>query len=226
MRCDYPSTTTTTRATTGKPPFTVDVSDQGATDEGDVDDSETTEFQTDDRPIEEGRTTRSSAVPESASTSRPTTASSRQRSSRPEASGRRFGRSVARERPTTGRSGTSGQSTDDQSHRRAGTRQESPARDGQVPYERVHSVASKVMGTRRPHIVQVRRPWSEEATGRLIDLIEDGRYGTCWSLIEGLKDPLLEGRGQVALKDKARNIKVDFLKYISLVIATLSGEGG
>ena len=101
---------------------------------------------------------------------------------------------------------------------RAGARQDSQARDVQVPYGRVHRVARTVMGARRPHKVQVRRPWSEEATGRLIDLIEDGRYGTCWSLIESLQDPLLEGRGQVALKDKARNIKLDFLKYIFLDI--------
>jgi hypothetical protein len=58
--------------------------------------------------------------------------------------------------------------------------------------------------------VQIRRAWSLEACSRLQELIE--RNGTSWAFIEKLNDPLLEGRGQVALKDKARNMKFDYLK--------------
>ncbi|SLM39128.1 myb-like dna-binding, partial [Lasallia pustulata] len=61
---------------------------------------------------------------------------------------------------------------------------------------------------------QTRRPWSEEEVDRLIDLIE--RNGTSWSALliidKTMKPPLLQDRGQVGLKDKARNIKIDFLK--------------
>ena len=62
---------------------------------------------------------------------------------------------------------------------------------------------------------QRRRPWSAEETTRLIELIED--YGVSWSQImqEDAKHPqgrLLQERGQVGLKDKARNIKIDYLK--------------
>jgi hypothetical protein len=56
---------------------------------------------------------------------------------------------------------------------------------------------------------QKRVPWSERDTQHLIDLIED--YGCCWAEIS--KAGRFEhDRGQVALKDKARNLKVTFLK--------------
>ena len=57
---------------------------------------------------------------------------------------------------------------------------------------------------------QSRRPWSSESTQRLIGYI--GIHGTKWSEIAKLNDPLLEGRDQVALKDKARNVKVEYRK--------------
>ncbi len=84
--------------------------------------------------------------------------------------------------------------------------------DGQIPYRQINQLAKTTVALRGQRKVQVRRPWSEQATARLIELIEDDRYGTSWVTIEHLKDPLLEGRGQVALKDKARNVKMDFLK--------------
>jgi len=60
--------------------------------------------------------------------------------------------------------------------------------------------------------IQKRVPWSDEETTRFIDLIEE--YGCRWSLIwiEGRKKRIFaENRDQIALKDKARNIKVSYL---------------
>ncbi|KAI9829305.1 MAG: hypothetical protein M1826_005769 [Phylliscum demangeonii] len=79
-------------------------------------------------------------------------------------------------------------------------------------YEAVNEMARTTAP--RTHKPQQRRAWSHDATKRLIALIEDDAYATSWAKIEKLKDPLLDGRGQVALKDKARNIKVEYLKSV------------
>ncbi|RVX70528.1 hypothetical protein B0A52_05179 [Exophiala mesophila] len=62
---------------------------------------------------------------------------------------------------------------------------------------------------------QVRVPWSEQETERLIEMV--GHLHTQWSTIMKRDQvhedgPRLQNRNQVALKDKARNIKMDFLK--------------
>ena len=69
-----------------------------------------------------------------------------------------------------------------------------------------------------PHQLQIRRRWVQSETDRLYELIElnGPRYA------KSLKDdndkemfpngPMLQTRGQVQLKDKARNIKFDYLK--------------
>lgn len=61
---------------------------------------------------------------------------------------------------------------------------------------------------------QGRRKWGVEETNRLIDLV--GEFGCAWARIKEEDkesgDPMLIGRDQVALKDKARNIKMDYLK--------------
>lgn len=64
---------------------------------------------------------------------------------------------------------------------------------------------------------QIRTPWTEEETERLIALIV--KHGASWKSLkqedkiwEG--GALLEKRDQVALKDKARNIKMDYLKFV------------
>ncbi len=60
--------------------------------------------------------------------------------------------------------------------------------------------------------IQKRVPWSDRETERLIELIE--QYGCKWSIIlqEGKRRGVFaEHRDQVALKDKARNIKVSYL---------------
>ena len=62
---------------------------------------------------------------------------------------------------------------------------------------------------------QVRKGWTEEETERLLDLI--GEHGTSWALLKSedfAAGNILESRDQVALKDKARNMKLDYLKYV------------
>lgn len=75
--------------------------------------------------------------------------------------------------------------------------------------------------------VQTRRQYSEEETLRLIELIE--LCGTSYARIlnEDLAHPdgpVLQNRDQKALKDKARNIKMDFLKYVAPVSYLIFGS--
>ncbi|KAI9800730.1 MAG: hypothetical protein M1833_003146 [Piccolia ochrophora] len=79
-----------------------------------------------------------------------------------------------------------------------------------IDYTQVNAIAKREVALRGPPKVQIRRPWSKEACKSLIDHIE--MCGTSWAEIERKRDPLLAGRDQVGLKDKARNMKVDFLK--------------
>jgi hypothetical protein len=60
--------------------------------------------------------------------------------------------------------------------------------------------------------VKGRVPWTEDAELRLIRLI--GRFGNNWRAIEARGEPLLMGRDNVALKDKARNLKVKYLRHV------------
>ncbi|KAL2042980.1 hypothetical protein N7G274_004038 [Stereocaulon virgatum] len=60
---------------------------------------------------------------------------------------------------------------------------------------------------------QVRKAWTEKETERLLDLIEE--HGTSWKLLKHedfIAGHVLASRDQVALKDKARNMKMDYLK--------------
>ena len=62
---------------------------------------------------------------------------------------------------------------------------------------------------------QVRKGWTEEETERLLELIEE--HGTSWALLKSedfAAGNILDSRDQVALKDKARNMKLDYLKYV------------
>ncbi|KAI5816333.1 hypothetical protein BZA77DRAFT_62976 [Pyronema omphalodes] len=60
--------------------------------------------------------------------------------------------------------------------------------------------------------VKGRIPWTEDAELRLIRLI--GRFGNNWRAIEARGEPLLMGRDNVALKDKARNLKIKYLRNV------------
>lgn len=64
--------------------------------------------------------------------------------------------------------------------------------------------------------LQVRKAWTKEEIGRLLELIEE--YGTSWKLLKDedfTAGDILGCRDQVALKDKARNMKMDYLKYVN-----------
>ena len=66
--------------------------------------------------------------------------------------------------------------------------------------------------------MQVRRAYTEDEVDRLLEMV--ALFGTAWARIleeDAIHEdgPLLQGRSQVQLKDKARNIKLDFLKYVA-----------
>lgn len=70
---------------------------------------------------------------------------------------------------------------------------------------------------RRGAAVQVRKGWTDAETRRLIELVELVN-GPLWVRIqeedfEHADGPELSKRDPVAMKDKARNVKMDFLKY-------------
>jgi len=82
---------------------------------------------------------------------------------------------------------------------------------------KVANSAAKERTNLQPRLPQIRRPWSDEETSQLLDLIED--HGISWSLLKKEDQEgggLLQDRDQVALKDKARNMKVDYLRYVNI----------
>ena len=81
-------------------------------------------------------------------------------------------------------------------------------------YERVKASAKQRMAvvTKPP---QSRSAWTGVETDMLHYLITE--YGTSWKLLKNEdreQGHILEARDQVALKDKARNMKMDYLKYV------------
>ncbi|MCJ1437246.1 hypothetical protein MMC27_006632 [Xylographa pallens] len=79
-------------------------------------------------------------------------------------------------------------------------------------YRAAQTQSRKVTALHNPKRVQKRRAWTDEETEVFIDLI--GEYGISWSLLKTMDEDngnVLAYRDQVALKDKARNMKVDFL---------------
>ena len=88
----------------------------------------------------------------------------------------------------------------------------SPAPSSLDIYQATHDRALTVTAS-QPKKVQVRRAWTDEETQTLLELIE--AHGTSWRLLKDIDQKngfVLQGRDQVALKDKARNMKLDFLK--------------
>ena len=80
-------------------------------------------------------------------------------------------------------------------------------------YRTVNTQSKAMTRVRVPQKVQIRRAWSEVETDRLIDLIEE--HGISWTYIKSIdaeNGGILRYRDQVALKDKARNMKFDYLK--------------
>lgn len=76
------------------------------------------------------------------------------------------------------------------------------------------SFAAAVAPPTAIRLPQVRRAWTPEEIERLLFLM--GKHGCGWAAIkkadDRMVDPQLLDRSQVQLKDKARNIKMDFLK--------------
>lgn len=59
---------------------------------------------------------------------------------------------------------------------------------------------------------QTRTPWSDEETDRLLFLIQ--KHGISWSLLKDKdgENGVLKNRDQTGIRDKARNMKIDYLK--------------
>ena len=88
-----------------------------------------------------------------------------------------------------------------------------PARSGRTAnVTEVNNFAKAQTMRAKAKVTQTRTPWSSEETEALIEYIKD--EGCSWSAIMKADEDrgILQGRDQVKLKDKARNIKMDFLK--------------
>lgn len=57
---------------------------------------------------------------------------------------------------------------------------------------------------------QIRATWGPDESALLIKMV--GEVGCRWATIRDMREPLFRGRTDVQLKDKARNIKFDYLK--------------
>ena len=81
-------------------------------------------------------------------------------------------------------------------------------------YEDVNAMAKKnVRDHKKKGEPQQRRAWDEGEIAALTDYIKT--YGCSWALIKKMdKGERLQGRGEVALKDKARNMWFDWLKSV------------
>ena len=95
----------------------------------------------------------------------------------------------------------------------------STARSGAEVYAVANGIANHERRLAAVPKVQQRRQWDADETTRFIELIE--AHGCSWSMLKRLDEdhedgPRLEGRDQVALKDKARNMKMDYLMYVNL----------
>lgn len=79
-------------------------------------------------------------------------------------------------------------------------------------YKKANEMAKRSVAVQAKK-VQIRKAWTDEETETLISLIGD--HGISWKLLkeqDNANGSILENRDQVALKDKARNMKFDYLK--------------
>ncbi|KAK5143944.1 hypothetical protein LTR04_001722 [Oleoguttula sp. CCFEE 6159] len=83
-------------------------------------------------------------------------------------------------------------------------------------YRTINKVAKALTGTRDldlPYVPQHRRAWTDEEVNALLDLIAE--YGPRYSMIKKIDmdgDNVLVDRDQTALRNKAENMKFDFIK--------------
>jgi hypothetical protein len=85
-----------------------------------------------------------------------------------------------------------------------------------INQEARQNTAKRLLKKRQP---QQRSRWTEVEVERLVELIEN--YGVSWAYLlamdgEHPQGPVLQQRDQGSLRDKARNMKMDFLKYVFL----------
>ncbi|KAL8821086.1 MAG: hypothetical protein Q9223_000811 [Gallowayella weberi] len=90
-----------------------------------------------------------------------------------------------------------------------------PPRPSQIEVYREVNSSAKHRVASQPKGPQRRKPWLEAETSRLQELVEE--YGISWALLKErdqnhARGQELKDRDQVALKDKARNMKMDYLK--------------
>ncbi|MCJ1397618.1 hypothetical protein MMC11_000814 [Xylographa trunciseda] len=84
-----------------------------------------------------------------------------------------------------------------------------PMSNSQI-YRVAQTQSKEVTALHRQKIVQKRKAWTNKEMEAFIDLIAE--YGISWSLLKQMDhDKVLINRDQTALKDKARNMKVDYL---------------
>lgn len=88
-----------------------------------------------------------------------------------------------------------------------------PARVQSEAYKATNEVAKMTTAARTKKKVQTRKAWTDLETETLINLIQD--HGTSWKLLKDQDvNKVLLDRDQTSLKDKARNIKLDYLKWV------------
>ncbi|KFY83622.1 hypothetical protein V500_10027 [Pseudogymnoascus sp. VKM F-4518 (FW-2643)] len=103
----------------------------------------------------------------------------------------------------------------------------------QVLYEQARqaAVAKASPHSRRPGLPSQRRPWSTEEENALMAGLDQVK-GPHWSQIlalygaKGQVSEILKDRNQVQLKDKARNLKLFFLKNAGAESGGEEGGGG
>lgn len=92
-------------------------------------------------------------------------------------------------------------------------------RETEVPLSQEHEEYVRMNISAKQNMAMVTKPpqkrsaWTAAETDTLLDLITT--YGTSWKLLKEqdlMQGHVLEARDQVALKDKARNMKMDYLK--------------
>ena len=84
--------------------------------------------------------------------------------------------------------------------------------------------AERLTAPDTPPASQQRTKWSESETRRFTKLIQ--KFGTSWTIIKQADEkhpngPKLAGRGQVALKDKARNLVMHHYKFVPPILKCL-----
>ena len=81
-------------------------------------------------------------------------------------------------------------------------------------YKLVNHAAKESLVRNLPKQPQVRRPWSNEEVQALMEYMDE--YGCSWAAIKAAdsENQILERRSQVDLKDKARNMKYDYLRLV------------